>query len=71
MVSGRLASLRSRYERATAKVSMSSMTFGRPPWLPLEAAIRGGFELAGYGTGPRRTRPDMGPAHSSHNCALS
>ncbi|MER5624130.1 hypothetical protein ACIBF6_27175 [Streptosporangium amethystogenes] len=25
---------------ATAKVSMSSsMTFGRPPWLPLEAAM--------------------------------
>ncbi|MDX6238378.1 MAG: hypothetical protein QOG10_3193 [Kribbellaceae bacterium] len=30
-----------------------------------------GFELAGYGTGPRRTRPEIGPALSSPDCALS
>jgi hypothetical protein len=23
-----------------------------------------GSELAGYGTGPRRTRPDIGPSHN-------
>jgi hypothetical protein len=31
----------------------------------------GGLELAGYGTGPRRTRPEIGPALASHHCALS
>jgi hypothetical protein len=37
----------------------------------LGSAYSRGFELAGYGTGPRRTRPEIGPALSSHNCALS
>lgn len=47
------------------------------PWLALRlillwsAYFAGGVELAGYGTRPRRTRPETGPALSSHNCALS
>jgi hypothetical protein len=35
------------------------------------AYFAGGFELAGYGTGPRRPRPEKVPPLSSHNCALS
>jgi hypothetical protein len=45
------------------------------PGAPRSGDVRGRVRPVtrpvGYGTGPRRTRPEIGPAPSSHNCALS
>jgi hypothetical protein len=64
---------RAQSARGAGRINLFVAWAGRPG--RRSGDVRGGVRPVtrpvGYGTGPRRTRPEIGPALSSHNCALS